>query len=191
VDGGRQLLDEAFEASGRSPEITLTLARELFRSNHIELARATYVKAALQFRMLGAVYRASEVLAELGHDLGKIKAYRHRSVIRILRWALQLSDRPARAHLRLGQFLETRGNLDEAIKCYQRATRLGPELAAGFYRLGALLVSTRAESSLAEQSLQRYLDLTRSPQGKGALNAQAWIARLQARRKFFATPPGR
>ncbi|MDY0004901.1 MAG: tetratricopeptide repeat protein, partial [Polyangia bacterium] len=99
--------------------------------------------------------------------------------------ALQLSERPASAHLRLGQFLEARGKLEEALQCYRRATHLGPELAEGFYRLGALLVATRADPHQAEQALSRYLDLTRTPSGRNAANAQAWIARLKARRVAF------
>lgn len=186
VDGGRQLLDEAFDASGRSPEITLFLAREAFEANRIEMARQAYVKAALGFRVLGATYRASEVLAELGHRLSGIKSYRHRSVLRVLRWALRLNAKPARAHLRMGQFLEARGKHDEALACYQRATRLGPELAEAFFHRGALLLATRGEPQQVIQALGRYLDLTRAPKGRNARNAKAWLSRIQSRRRYLA-----
>jgi tetratricopeptide (TPR) repeat protein len=185
LHGGRALYHQAHRRAGRAPEITLELARSYFAHKRIRSARKAYVRAALGYRLLGARYRAAEVLAELGHRLSGIERYRHRSVKRILLWALRLSSRPARAHLYLGRFLEARGRLDEALAAYRRATRHGPEIPEGFYHLGSLLLATRQDMDQAEQALQRFLDLTPRPRGRKAHNARSWVVRIQKRRRYL------
>ena len=185
LHGGRALYDRAHRLSHRAPEVILALARDYFEHNRIRAARKAYVRAALGFRLLGAHYRAAEVLAELGHRLSGIEHYRHRAVKRILRWALRLSSRPARAHLYMGRFFEARGRLDEALAAYRRATRHGPEIAEGFYHLGSLLLATRQDVTQAENALQRFLDLTRRPRGRKAHNARSWVLRIQKRRQYL------
>ncbi len=185
LDGGRSLFDEAYRRSGHSPEVTRAMARAYFAHRQVRRARWAYVRAALQYRLLGARYRSAEVLAELGHRLSGNKRYRHRSVMRILKWALKLSPRPARAHLRMGQFLEARGRIKEALAAYRLAARHGPELALAFYHLGSLLLAAHRDPRQAEQALGRFLDLTRDPNGRRARNAQTWLVRIQKRRRYL------
>lgn len=185
VGGGRVLFDKAWSASGRDPAIQLELARAYLKYNFVYQARRTYVRAMLQYRGLGALYLASGAMSELGDRLAALKKYRHRAVLRILRWSLRLYWRNPHSQLRIGRFLEARGFLDEAIKSYQRATRFAPELSDGYYYLGALLLAAKRDALQSEQALRRFLDLTPFKTGRRARNAQKWLARAQARRKYF------
>ncbi len=163
----------------------LELARSYFQHRYINRARKAYVRATLQYRGLGSGYLASGVLSELADRLASLERYRRKAIARILKWSLKLYWANPLSHLRNGLFQEARGYHVDARHSYQRAIRYGPEIAEGYYRLGAHLLAWKRDLPRAERALSRFLEMEGSRGGRRVSNARKWLARIRARRKFF------
>jgi tetratricopeptide (TPR) repeat protein len=185
VGGGRVLYESAWRASRKSPDILLDLARSYFKHKYVNRARKAYMRATLQYRGTGSGYLASGALSELAARLGSLKKYRLSAIARILKWSLQLYWANPRSHLRNGLFQEARGYHIDARLSYQRAIRYGPEIAEGYYHLGAHLLAWKRDLNQAERAIERFLEMEGARGGRRVRNARKWLARLKARRKFF------
>jgi tetratricopeptide (TPR) repeat protein len=185
VGGGRVLYDSAWRASRKNPDVLLELARGYFKHKYVTRARKAYVRATLQYRGTGSGYLASGVMSELAERLGSLKKYRRKAIARVLKWSLQLYWANPRSHLRNGLFQEARGYHVDARLSYQRAIRYGPEIAEGYYRLGAHLLAWKRDLEQAERALERFLEMEGPRGGRRVHNARKWLARIKARRKFF------
>jgi tetratricopeptide (TPR) repeat protein len=124
-------------------------------------------------------------MSELAERLGTLKKYRRSAIARIFGWSLQLYFANPRSQLRNGLFQESRGYHIDARLSYQRAIRYGPEIAEGYYHLGAHLLAWKRELKQAERALKRFLEMEGARGGRRVRNARKWLARIQARREFF------
>jgi len=166
-------MGEIAKDEGKSTE-----AIQLYQMAEQEFGNAARVDPKYQFALtgLGDVYRETgETFGSLG-DKAKADQYFTRSQDHYAR-AVRLHNDMAEAYVGLGKVLDDKGQHDEALKHYVKATQVRPDLAEPHYHLAVALAPVDPRKA-AEQA-RAYLKIERQPfkQGEKAKTAVDVIER--------------